>query len=143
MDIRACLNRCYQNMTICDLRLMNEDAEEKLSHHSVMFLELISCQESCTVSSLSELLHISKPAVTKKVNELIRRGLVVKTQSEEDRRVFYLRVSDPVEAVNARYDRPFARAARTLEEEFTPEELATFCQILDRFSTEFMKEELP
>jgi len=141
MDIKTSLNRCYRNMTVCDLRLMNEDAGEKLSHHSVMFLELISCHESCTVSSLSELLHISKPAVTKKVNELIRRGLVVKTQSEEDRRVFYLRVSDPVEAVNARYDRPFLRAVRALEAEFTQEELETFCQILDRFSLEFMQEE--
>lgn len=143
MEIRSSLNRCYRTMTVWDLRLMNEDVGEKLSHHSVMFLELISCQEPCTVSSLSDVLHISKPAVTKKVNELIRRGLVVKTQSEADRRVFYLRVSNEVAAVNARYDRPFERAVRALESEFGQKELAIFCQILDRFSIELMKEDLP
>lgn len=33
---------------------------------------------------LADMLHVSRPGVTSKVNELIRRGLVTKTPDPED-----------------------------------------------------------
>ena len=47
-------------------------------------------QGECTVSTLANTLHITKSAVTIKVNELERLGMVTKTRSETDRRVIQL-----------------------------------------------------
>lgn len=143
MDLMACLNRYYYDMTVTELRMLNRDPGAKLSHHSAMYLELIDWQENCTVSSLSETLHISKPAVTKKVNDLLQRGLVVKTQSQSDKRVFYLRVSAAISKANELYDRPYEHAVHVLEQAYSEEELSAFCRILDRFSAEYMKEAKP
>lgn len=141
MNLRSSLNRLYYNMTIHDIRFINRSVTGNLSYNSVMYLDVIDFQENCTVSSLAETLRISKPAVTKKVNELIELGFVVKTQSEKDRRIHYLSVSDAVRKNSELYDRPYERALRTIEKEFDKEHLEILCHILDTYSEEVMKED--
>lgn len=140
MNLRSSLNHLYYNMTIHDIRFINRSVTGNLSYNSVMYLDVIDFQENCTVSSLAETLRISKPAVTKKVNELIELGFVVKTQSEKDRRIHYLSVSDAIRKNSELYDRPFERALRTIEKEFDKEHLDILCRILDTYSEEVMKE---
>lgn len=115
MNLRDSLNRLYYNMTIYDVRYVNRSITGNLSYNSIMYLDIIAYQDNCTVSSIAETLGISKPAVTKKVNELIRLGHVVKTQSGKDKRVYYLRASDELQKNSVVYDRPFERALRTIE----------------------------
>lgn len=141
MNLRSSLNRLYYNMTIHDIRFINRSAAGNLSYNSVMYLDVIDYQENCTVSSLAETLRISKPAVTKKVNELIQLGFVVKTQSKADRRIHYLTVSDAVRKNTELYDRPCERALRIVEKEFDKEQLDLLCRILDTINEEVMKED--
>ena len=82
---------------------------------------------------------ISRSAATIKVGELVRQGLVVKTRSAEDHRVFFLTVIEPVAQALGACDRPFERAARLVEERFTPQEIEAFCEILGIFSAEYGK----
>ena len=72
MNLRDSPNRLYYNMTIYDVRYVNRSITGNLSYNSIMYLDIIAYQDNCTVSSIAETLGISKPAVTKKVNELIR-----------------------------------------------------------------------
>ena len=97
-------------------------------------------QDSCTVSSLASTLHISRAAATIKVNELVKLGLVQKTRSETDRRVVYLHITETVAKSLSAYDRPFERAVRLVEDRYTTEEIETFCEILQTFSEEFVKD---
>ena len=135
MNLRDSLNRLYYNMTIYDVRYVNRSITGNLSYNSIMY------QDNCTVSSIAETLGISKPAVTKKVNELIRLGHVVKTQSGKDKRVYYLRVSDELQKNSVVYDRPFERALRTIEKKYSPDQLAVLGDIMDIYSQEIMKED--
>lgn len=142
MNLRDSLNQYYFAMTVGDLRQLNRTGGGELSYNSMMYLDVISYQSAggaCTVSTLAETLQISRSAVTMKVNELARLGLVVKTRSEGDRRVVYLEVSEPVARALGAYDRPFERAAQQVEERFSPGEIALFCKILQTFSDEFSK----
>lgn len=139
MNLRSSLNRLYYNMTIHDIHFINRSLSGNLSYNSVMYLDIIDFQENCTVSSLAETLRISKPAVTKKVNELIQLGYVVKTQSEKDKRVYYLRVSDEIKKSSEFYERPFERAIRKIEARYDVEHLAVLCDVLDTFSEEVAK----
>lgn len=140
MDLKNSLSRLYYNMTVHDIRYVNRTITGNLSYNSIMYLDIIAFQENCTVSSLAETLRISKPAVTKKVGELIQLGYVIKTQSEKDKRVYYLRISDELKKNAKVYDRPYSRALRTIENKYDKEQLAILCDIMDIYSREIMKE---
>lgn len=141
MDVKSSLNQCYYRMTISDLRMMNDSGGDNISYNSVLYLDLISYQKNCTISSLAESLHISKPAVTKKINTLVQMGMVTKTRCETDKRIQYLSLGPCAKEMSDLYDNAVARAVCAIEKQYNQEQLASFCAILDTFSAEFAKQE--
>lgn len=140
MDLRDSLNRYYYDVTVSDLRQISRTGGGELSYNSIMYLDVISYQRAqgeCTVSTLANTLHITKSAVTIKVNELERLGMVTKTRSETDRRVD---VSPQMTQSLRAYEGPFERAIRLVERSFTPEQIAVFCSILNTFTSEYIKD---
>ena len=81
MELRRALDSFYYSTALCDLRLMNRQfIDENITYNSLLYLELIYAMDGrLTASKIAEMLCVSKPAVTLKINELIRQGLVVKT----------------------------------------------------------------
>ena len=139
MDLRDSLNRYYYDVTVSDLRQISRTGGGELSYNSIMYLDVISYQRAqgeCTVSTLANTLHITKSAVTIKVNELERLGMVTKTRSETDRRVIQLDVSPQM----TQSLRAYERAIRLVERSFTPEQIAVFCSILNTFTSEYIKD---
>lgn len=144
MDLQETLNRYFYNQTINELRLMNESSSElNLSYNSLLYLDIISYMPHCTVSTLAAALHISKSAVTMKVNELVTQGLIVKTQSEEDKRIFYLTMSHEAEEIYRFYDTALYRAIQKAQSTYTPAELDVFCRILDDIGTTYIEKTDP
>lgn len=144
MDLQDCLNQYYYTLTVSDLRQIHRSGGGNLSYNSIMYLDVISYQQSqggCTVSSLASTLRVSKAAVTLKINDLEKLGLVVRSRDGADRRVVHLRVSEAVADALRVYDRPLERAVRLVQEQFSDAEIGTFCRILQVFSAEFEKEE--
>ncbi|MEG1657820.1 MAG: MarR family transcriptional regulator [Oscillibacter sp.] len=143
MELRDSLNQFYYDTTVNDLRQLSRSASGELSYNSIMYLDVISFQQEqghCTISSLAETLRISKSAATMKIGELVRLGLIERTRSDRDRRVVYLTLSGPAAQALSAYDRPFERAVRQIESQFTPAQIETFCTILGTFSLEFGKD---
>lgn len=137
MNFKDAINQIYFDITASTLRQYHTKGSLDISYNSVMYLELISCYTNCTVSSLAEKLQVSKSAITLKINELERLGLVSKTQSEKDKRVFYLSTTDIVEETTQEYDRHFDKAAHHIEKSYTKEQLLMFTEILEVFSKEY------
>jgi Transcriptional regulators len=132
MRLHDALNRFYYDQTLNELRLMNENTlYPNITYNSLLYLDLIAYREDCTASYLAKALNISKSAVTIKVNELIRQGLVVKTRSEADRRVYYLHVSPEVEEDYRRYDRRLDNAVRAVTQRYGDDEVEQLCDMLD------------
>nr|WP_283571175.1 MarR family transcriptional regulator [Paenibacillus brevis] len=50
--------------------------------------------DNLTYGDLAEKMNISKPAVTASANKLIEKGLVIKKQSIDDRRLYYLSLTE-------------------------------------------------
>ena len=143
MDLRDSLNRYYYDVTVSDLRQISRTGGGELSYNSIMYPDVISYQRAqgeCTVGTLANTLHITKSAVTIKVNELERLGMVTKTRSETDRRVIQLDVSPQMTQSLRAYEGPFERAIRLVERSFTPEQIAVFCSILNTFTSEYIKD---
>ena len=131
MSIVEEINEFYYRMAIYELEMMNgTDYYHGLSYNSLLYLNIIDQMEACTVSKIAEILHITKSAVTVKVNELVKQGLVVKEQSTEDKRVFYLRLNEDMDKIMKNYDHIFAKIEERLKEKYRDEELETFGKIL-------------
>lgn len=142
MRLHDALNRFYYDQSLNELRLMNESPlHPNMTYNSLLYLDLISYREKCTASYLAEVLHISKSAVTIKMNELIRQGLVVRTQSGEDKRVYYLSVSPEIAEEFRRYDRKLDRAVEALAQRYTAEEIGLFCDMLDLVRERYLEPE--
>lgn len=143
MNLRDSLHKYYYDTIVCDLQQLNHTGNGELSYNSIMYLDVISYQQNegnCTVSSLAKTLRISNSAVTLKVNELVKLGLVEKTRSQEDRRVVYLTITDLVANSLKNYDSPFERAVQAVEKNFSPTEIHTFCQIIETFLHHYQQE---
>ena len=143
MNLRDSLNRYYYDVIVCDLRQLSRTGGGELSSNSIMYLDVISFQENdggCTVGRLAQTLRVSSSAVTLKITQLVKMGLVQKRRSESDHRVIYLTVTDMVAAFLSGYDSPFERAVQSVEREFPPEQIETFCSILHRFTEEYKKD---
>lgn len=140
MEIRATLNRFYFELTVSELRKMNNRRDGiMLTQNSMMYLGIIAFRQNCTVSELAELLNISRSAVTLKVNELMKQGMISKTQSTSDKRVFFLKVDEKVARIIADHTQWMYKTVEQIEAEFRPEQIDSFCQILNAFSNAFAK----
>ncbi|MEG0077917.1 MarR family transcriptional regulator [Anaerorhabdus sp.] len=140
MDIKNTIKNYFHEMTLNELHLMNDGTDWDISYNSLLYLDLINMTPNCTGSYLAEKLNISKAAVTLKLNELIKDGLVVKKQSEEDRRVFYVEVSSESEDYYKQYGKALNRAILKVKEKYDEKEIQIFCAILDEIRSEYIRE---
>ncbi len=132
------VDRLYYNIILNELRMMNENRlYHNITYNSLLYLDLISYTENCTVSFLADVLHVAKSSVTLKVNELMKQGLVEKKQSEHDRRVYYLTVRPEILEEFKKLDRATDYAVKQVQKQYVPEEIDRFCEMLDAFSSHY------
>lgn len=73
--------------------VLTDEEMSKFSMNHFYYLESIYQLGTPTFSELSQKLSVTKPAVTTMVNKLEKQGYVAKTQSEQDKRVFYIHLT--------------------------------------------------
>lgn len=134
--LRKALDKFYYSTALCDLRLMNKEfVDENITYNSLLYIELIyTMNGNCTASKLAKLLHVSKPGVTLKINELIRQGLITKTPDMNDKRRYFLTVNDDAIPQYKVYRRNDSEAIKRITDKFTSDEISKFCQMLDIIS---------
>lgn len=114
------------------------DIGEKLSYINIVHLYIIGHYEKITVSDLAKRLNLSKPAVTQKVNELERLGMITKKQSDIDKRVFYISLSESVKESCSKSK--MATIMDAVDKNFSKEKKEVFEEIL-KFMTEYILSE--
>lgn len=147
MGLKQAIHDFYYGTTLNELQRMNKSRVfPNISYNSLLYLDLIDMTPNCTVSRLAEILHVSKSAVTIKVGELLKQGLVEKRQSEVDRRVSYLTVNNVVVEEYRAYDTSLRRAVKAVEQQFSTGEIDNFVRVLAAFRaaySEVIAEEEP
>lgn len=136
MDLRKALDTYYYSAAMNNLHLMNRKIlDESITYNSLLYLEMIyALGETCTASQIADLLHVSRPGVTQKINELIRQGLVTKRSDPNDRRKHYLSVREEAVPRYKVYRRQDDEAIERLTRQFTPAEIEKFCEMLSILS---------
>jgi DNA-binding MarR family transcriptional regulator len=131
MNFVETMDYFFYRSSLGELRWMQrKDHSFGLSYHSLLYLNIIAGMPGCTVSRLADMLGITTPGITEKVNGLVQKGLVEKTQSEEDHRVFRLNLRPDVKDLYEGWDRFSGDIEKRLLEKYSEEDIALFCGIL-------------
>ena len=136
MELQKALDTFYYSTALCDLRLMNRQfVDETITYNSLLYLELIyTMGGKATASQIADMLHISRPGVTSKINELIRQGLVKKNPDPDDKRKNYLSVDEDAMPRYKVYRRQDNEAIRRITDNYTPEDIHKFCEMMNIIS---------
>lgn len=82
--------KCIQNLN----NTLGETEQSKFTNNDYYYLYVIESLGEPNFSAISEELHLTKPGVTAIVRKLCNMGLVTKKQSEEDRRVYFVTLTE-------------------------------------------------
>lgn len=137
MNLRDSLNAFYYSNALCDLQLMNRQfSSPAVTYNSLLYLEIIySMQGKCTASRLADLLCVSRPGVTKKVNELIEQGLILKTPDPNDGRKYFLSVNEDTAPQYRIYRQQDDQAVKMITEKYSEEDIKKFSDMLQILTT--------
>ena len=116
------------------------EREGSLSAMEAFSIEVIHALHEPTVGQFADFLNISQSNATYKVNNLIKKGYLIRQNSETDRREYHLILSDKyygyTDIMRSYVDTVVGRIRKS----FTPEEAKQFGDMLDRISNEMMPE---
>ncbi len=140
--MKKVISKFFYDMTLSELQRMKKSALfGRLSYNSLLYLDLIDMTPHCTVSRLAALLQVTKSAVTIKVGEMQKLGLVDKIRSQDDKRVFYLRIKPEIEAEYRTYNRALMRGVKAVEKKYAKKDIDLFCAIFSDFSKAYTEKQ--
>lgn len=117
-----------------------ETREATLTTVESFCMEGICALGEPTVAEFAQMMHISTPNASYKINSLIQKGYVEKIRSETDRREYHLRPTPKyLEYYNISYSYLQTVVERT-KARFTPEEVAKLEEMLTIIGGELMPE---
>ncbi|MGN0161692.1 MAG: MarR family winged helix-turn-helix transcriptional regulator [Lachnospiraceae bacterium] len=117
-----------------------QEREASLTTVETFCMEIIYAMNKPTVNEFAKFTNISSPNAAYKVNNLIKKGYLKKIQSKEDKREFYLEVTEKyLDYYNISYQY-LKTVMDRVEERFSSEELAIMEKILNVMNDELMPE---
>ena len=116
------------------------ERDGSLSAMEAFSLEIIDLLGAPTIGEFADFLNISQSNATYKVNSLMKKGYLVRQNSETDRREYHLILSEKFYNYISLLTSYEDTVLRRMQARFSPEELATLDQMLTTISTELMPE---
>ena len=116
------------------------EREGSLSAMEAFSLEVINMLGEPTVSRFAEFLNISQSNATYKVNNLIRKGYIVRQNSSTDRREYHLVLSEKFFSYRVLMSSYEREVMKRVQARFSAEDIETFDHILGVMSSELMPE---
>lgn len=116
------------------------EREGSLSAMEAFSIEVIHALHEPTIGEFAEFLNISQSNATYKVNNLIKKGYLIKQNSEADRREYHLVLSDKYYGYTDIMRSYVDTVMERIKESFTPEEQEAFKAALSHISDELMPE---
>ena len=116
------------------------EREGSLSAMEALSVEVIHQMRAPTISQFADFLGISQSNATYKVNSLIKKGYIVKENSDIDRREYHLKLTEKYYHYSGLMQSYVDTVMERMQHRFTPEELNIFSQMLGVISDELMPE---
>lgn len=117
-----------------------KEREGSLSVMEAFSLEVIKMLHQPTVGQFAEFLNISQSNATYKINNLIKKGYIERTNSSTDHREYYLILSEKYYRYSELFGAYEDTVMNRVKDRCTPEEVATFDKVLRIISADLMPE---
>ena len=117
-----------------------KEREGSLSAMEAFSVEIIHQMQSPTISQFADFLGISQSNATYKVNSLIKKGYIMKENSDIDRREYHLKLTEKYYHYNGLMKSYVDTVMQRIDQRFTPEEVQTFARMLGVIADELMPE---
>ena len=122
--------------------LIDEQARRVIGKSFTMpqlkLLKLVARTEAGTISDVATFLGVSNAAASKAVDRLVRRGLIERKESENDRRAIRLSLSDDGKRILERYEEIQLKTLDGLFRQFMPQDFIDAGELLDRLSLDLV-----
>lgn len=139
----AVMSKLFHDMAIAELRIQNYDySSNKLTYNSILYLDIIDAHPGeYTASNIADMLHVARPSVTQKLNELEKMGYITKKRSKTDKRIYYLYVSKNAfsDVTMRTYANAEDKAFRKLADQYSNEEIDKFFEMLSFVGDAYLK----
>jgi DNA-binding MarR family transcriptional regulator len=129
MDIFEAVSRSLVNAKVQKLRKIGA---REINITQFQYIYAINNTEELTFTDLAKRLQLSKPGVTGIVHKLIEQGYVTKTQSDRDRRVFYIHLTKAGKQVAKAYEDACREYIDGMAEALTEDELAQLVILMEK-----------
>ncbi len=116
------------------------EREGSLTAMEAFSIEIIHALNEPTIGRFAEFLNISQSNATYKVNSLIKKGYLKKQNSDTDRREYHLVLSEKYYNYTDIMRSYVTTVLGRIEENFSPDEVKLFSDMLERISEEMMPE---
>lgn len=117
-----------------------EENEDNLTITESFCLEVIKSLKNATVRDVAKFMRTSQPNAAYKVSNLVKKGYVTKTQSDYDKRTFFLEVTDKYYDYSKKKNQYIDVVVDRVESTCTAEEIETFRKILNLMNEDLMPE---
>lgn len=127
------LSRFLNAVEMDHYRTIREGAlGDDLAYSDILQICMINMKENLTIGELGQWMNLSKPAITQKVNDLVKRGIVKKIPSPTDKRAVFLALSQ--EFQQSCTHSKVMHLEKELESHFSLEEQELFHKMLGHLS---------
>ena len=143
MMIEESFNAVFDKFKFQFFRKLFESVRERdgsLSAMEAFSLEIIELLDAPTIGEFADFLNISQSNATYKVNSLMRKGYLVRQNSETDRREYHLILSEKFHNYMSLLTSYEDVVMGRIQERFSEEELKVFDGMLKTISEELMPE---
>ena len=116
------------------------EREGSLSAMEAFAIEIIDLLDAPTIGQFADFLNMSQSNATYKVNSLMRKGYLVRQNSETDRREYHLILSDKYYRYMSLLTSYENTVMERMKKRFSAEEIETFDRMLKVMADELMPE---
>lgn len=134
--IRKNLNKFLKTYFDSCKEVYEEINFEKITSTQFKYLKEIHQRERVTSTELAEILQLSKPTITEFIQKFNESNIVKKTQSEEDKRVFYITLTEIGKTLATTNTLESVRMVENMQKILTKEELEILTNIFSKFGEE-------
>ena len=114
-------------------QLLSGDLKE-YTIRQLYYIELINKNEGISVSELSKALDVKKSTVSVAINQLIELGIVIKIQSNVDKRFYFLQLTSKGKDIMRMHKQVHKNTIKKILKILNPEEVDNFIKIIKKIS---------
>ncbi len=143
MDINAALNeilvKLFRNIGTIEEKTLKKGKYKNVTVNDMHVIEAIGLGEPKNMTAVAKSLSVTTGTLTISVNSLVKKGLVERVRSEEDRRVVLVSLSDEGKKAYKYHQRFHQDMVATVVQNLNEEEKDVLAKALSNLSEYFQK----